>query len=399
MAPTVLVLGGNFAGLNAALHIKHELENEVDVTVISASDHFLFNPSLIWLPFGKRKPEDITFPLEPTFAEHGVEFVHAAASSIDAEAQVVVAGGTDYGYDYLVIATGYRNKMDVIPGLAEGNAVTITTLEDAIKAGERWQQFLDNPGDIVIGAAQGAGCFGAAYEFLFNTAHQLRKVGLRDRVKLTYVTSEPFLGNFGIGGIKNGSELLISFLRREGIDAQVDTGMESVDTDHLTLADGSELPFRYAMVVPPFVGQDVALDSGLADAGGYIEVRDTWQHQKYDNVYAAGIAAAVSVPWQTPTPTGMPKTGFPTEIMARVAAQNITHQIRGEKPTEQKDFADMAAVCVLDAGRNGIMMLGDKMLPPRRRSVMIPGPQNHAFKLAFEKYFLWKMRRGHVRLP
>ncbi len=399
MTDKVLILGGNFAGLNAALHVKHALEDDVDVTVLSASDRFLFNPSLIWLPFGKRTPEDITFPVAPTFEEHGVHFVNAAATSIDPDNQVVTAGGRDYTYDYLIIATGYQNKMDVIPGLTDGNAVTITTLEDAIKAGEAWERFLKDPGDIVIGATQSAGCFGAAYEFLFNTAYQLKRNGLKDKVSLTYVTSEPFLGHFGIGGLPHGEQLLGMFLRKEGIDAKVSVGMESVDTDAVNLADGTSLPFKYSMIVPPFVGQDVVKESVLSDDKGYVKVRDTWQTEKYDNVYAAGIAAAVAVPWQTPTPTGLPKTGFPTEVMARVAAENVVHQIKGEAPAEHKEFADMKAICVMDAGNNGVMILADKMLPPRKHGVLVPGPQNHAFKIAFEKYFMWKMKNGHVKLP
>ena len=365
MAQKVLILGGNFAGLNAALHVKHALEDDVDVTVISASDQFLFNPSLIWLPFGKRTPEDITFPVAPTFEEHGVEFIHAAATKIDPDAQLVTAAGKEYNYDYLIIATGYKNNMHVIPGLAEGNAVTITTLEDAIKAGEAWRRFLDDPGDVVIGATQSAGCFGAAYEFLFNASYQLKKAKLKKQVKLTYVSSEPFLGHFGIGGLPHGEGMLGMFLKKEKIDAIVDVGMESV----------------------------------LSDDKGYVKVRDTWQAENYDNVYAAGISAAVDVPWQTPTPTGLPKTGFPTEVMAQVAAQNVVHQIKGEPVTEHKEFADMKAICVMDAGNNGVMILADKMLPPRKHSVMIPGPQNHAFKIGFEKYFLWKMKNGHVKLP
>jgi NADH dehydrogenase FAD-containing subunit len=79
----VVVLGGNFGGLTAALAVRHELHGEVDVTVASASDRFLFNPSLIWLPFGKRTAADITFPLAPTFDAHGVEFVHAEATRLD----------------------------------------------------------------------------------------------------------------------------------------------------------------------------------------------------------------------------------------------------------------------------------------------------------------------------
>src|SRR6266545_5026456 len=131
MRKKVLVLGGNFGGLTAALSVKHELEGDVDVTVVSASDRFLFNPSLIWLPFGKRRPADITFPLAPTFESHDVDFVHAAATRIDPVAQQEETTRGSYGYDYLVIATGYRNQVDVIPGLEVANgAYMITTLED-----------------------------------------------------------------------------------------------------------------------------------------------------------------------------------------------------------------------------------------------------------------------------
>ena len=78
----VLVLGGNFGGLTAALELKHELGEDVDVTVVSASDRFLFNPSLIWLPFGKRNAADITFALEPTFDAHGIGFVQIGRAHV-----------------------------------------------------------------------------------------------------------------------------------------------------------------------------------------------------------------------------------------------------------------------------------------------------------------------------
>src|SRR6266511_1155717 len=81
--------GGNFGGLTAALSVKHELQGDVDVTVVSSSDRFLFNPSLIWLPFGKRRHDDITFPQEPTFESHQVDFLHATATRIDPAARTV----------------------------------------------------------------------------------------------------------------------------------------------------------------------------------------------------------------------------------------------------------------------------------------------------------------------
>jgi sulfide:quinone oxidoreductase len=87
MSNKKVVLGGNFAGLTAALSVKHELGSDVDVTVVSMSDHFQFYPSLIWVPFGKRKVKDVVFPLAKTFESHKVEFVHGEATKIDPKAQ------------------------------------------------------------------------------------------------------------------------------------------------------------------------------------------------------------------------------------------------------------------------------------------------------------------------
>lgn len=400
MRKKVVVLGANFGGLTAALAVKHELDSDVDVTVVSASDTFLFTPSLIWLPFGKRDRKGITFPVAPTLESHGIDFIHAPATDIDAAGkQVQIAGREPLRFDYLVIATGYQNDNDVVPGFTE-NANTITTLHEAERTAVAWTKFLDKPGDVVIAATQRAGCFGAAYEFLFNTSYQLKKAGLRKKVNLTYVTAEPFLGHFGIGGLPHGEQLLGMFLKKEGITAQLSVGIDHVDDGALVLGDGSTLPFAFGMVVPPFLGQDVVKRAtDLSDDKGYVRVRDTYQSEKYDYVYAVGVAAAVDAPWQTPTPVGIPKTGFPTEVMAHTAASNIASQIRGEVPTKTAAFGDIKAVCVMDAGNNGVIILADKMLPPRKHGVLIPGPQAHAMKLGFEKYFMWKMRHGYVQLP
>ena len=394
----VLVLGGNFAGLTAALSVKDELGDDVDVTVVSKSDQFLFNPSLIWIPFGKRTAGNVTFPVARTFESHGVEFVHGEATGIDADAQRVETSQGACDYDYLVIATGYLNDFDVMPGLGPGGkAHWITDLEGAVGAAEGWARFLNDPGPVVVAATQGAACFGAAYEFVFNTAYQLRKHKLK--VPLSYVSAEPFPGHFGIGGLPGGEKLLGMFFKRQKIDGIFDVATKEVAPGEIVLADGRTVPFKYAMVVPPFVGADVVKRSGLGNAKGFIEVKDTYQTHAHANVYAVGIATAVDAPWQSANAVGVPKTGFPAETMARVAADNIAAQIRGLQPSREENFASIPAVCIMDAGNNGVIILADHMLPPRKHGVMIPGPQSHAAKLAFEKYFLWKTRNGYVKLP
>lgn len=138
-AKRVLVLGGNFAGLTAALSLKHKLGKDVAVTVVSNSEKFLFNPSFIWIPFGKRRVKDVVFPLAKTFETHDVEFVHAEATKIDPKAQQVDTNRGVREYDYLVVATGYENDFAAVPGLGHGgNAYSITSLEGAVDSAEGW---------------------------------------------------------------------------------------------------------------------------------------------------------------------------------------------------------------------------------------------------------------------
>jgi NADH dehydrogenase FAD-containing subunit len=398
----VVVVGGNFAGMSAALELKRLLSQEVAITVISKTDKFLFVPSLIWVPFGKRKPKDITFELAPVFETHGVEFVLDEATRVDTAAQQVYTTQGSYAYDYLVMASGFNPQFKIVPGMEPGkhSYYCIASLEQALQAQEGWKRFVSSPGPVVIGATQGAGCFGAAYEFLFNFAYELKKKRLHTKVPLTFVTPEPSAGHFGIGGLRGGEKMLGFFFKKLGVNFIGGTAIQEIVPGEVRLADGRILPYKYAMIMPPFYGADAVRQStGLGDSKGLIPVKPNYQHTSLANVYAAGAAVAVAAPWQTPIAVGVPKTGFPSEVMARVAAHNIASEIKGKPPTEEKAFGDIPAVCVMDAGNMGVMIFSDKMLPPRKHELLIPGPQAHWAKLAFEKYYLWKMKNGYVSMP
>jgi hypothetical protein len=124
---------------------------------------------------------------------------------------------------------------------------------------------------VVVAATQGAACFGAAYQFVFNVAYHLRKHKLR--VPVAIVSAEPFPGHFGIGGLPGGEKLLGMFFKRQKIDGIFDVAMQEVAPGEVRLADGRALPFKYAMVVPPFAGAEVVKASGLGNPKGFIGSR------------------------------------------------------------------------------------------------------------------------------
>ncbi len=398
MGKRIAIVGSNFAGLTAAVELKKRLGKEHEVVVLSRTDEFLFNPSLIWVPFGLREKKDVTFPLAPIFEKYGIPFQHAAVTAIDlAGRQVVTANGTT-AYDFLVIATGPKLNFTAIPGLGphEGYTQSIMNWEGAALARTAFEKFLEAPGPVIVGAVQGAACFGAGYEFLFNMAYQLDKHGLTKKAPLTWLTAEPFLAHFGIGGFGAGTKMTETFFGRNGIEAITNATVREVRPGEVLLEDGRKLPFAYAMLVPSFLGVDAVRScKDITTPAGFVKVDAHYRTEAYPEVYAAGVAVAMDPPGKTPVPCGVPKTGYLSEEMAKVVVHNIVATIRGE-PLVALPPASIDAKCVLDAGNGGIVMLGDHFLGPRKREWLIPGPEAHWAKLAFEKYFLATRRRGRV---
>jgi sulfide:quinone oxidoreductase len=401
MKPKVVILGGNFAGLHAAFELHHTLKDKAEVVVVAPEDNFVFLPSLIWVVPGWCRPKRISFDLRTALEPRGITFVHEHAERIDPEKKQVITAMSTFDYDYLVIATGADPDWDAVPGMGPyaGHTQYVCSVPWASNAQRSWRELMKNPGPIVVGAAQGTGCYGLGYEMVLNLEYALRKEGLRHKAPVTFITSEPFLGHLGMGGVGNVKEVLEGQFKKLNIEWVTNAVTEKITPDAVHLNDGRTFPFNYALYLAPFKGRDVIFNSpGVGNERGFIPVNDRYQHTTYPNIYAAGVAVAVKQPEETPVPCGVPKTGYMSDIMGKVAAQNIEADILGKPPVELP-FADIRLLCMMDGGDRAIALISDRVFPPRKQAFVGVGPWWHWSKLMFEKYYMWKVRTGRIYLP
>ncbi len=396
-----VVVGSSFAGLTAALQLRKHLADEHEVLVLDPHEDFTFIPSLIWLPFGGRDADDVRFPLAPMYAKQGIEFRAEAAVSLDLAARTLVtSGGTEIAYDSLLLATGPRLAFEKIPGLGpiDGYTQSVCNLQHAELARDAWDAFLQDPGPVVVGTAQGGSCFGASYEFLLNAHHRIRKAGLQDVAPMTFITAEPFLGHFGLGGVADSQARVEKYFAKLGIEGLPNSAIREVRADAIELESGRVLPFKFSMIVPPFTGVDLIRNTeGLGNPMGFLPVDDAFRHVDHEAVYGAGVDIAIAPPHQTLVPAGVPKTGHMSEVMGKVAAQNMAADLQGGV-RRSLPLTELEAICILDAGDGGIIFKADHVLGTPEHPHVMAGPQAHWAKLAFERIFLESRKRGRVVL-
>jgi len=398
---TTVIIGGNFAGITAALELKRKGKDAHKVILIDKSPLFLFIPSLIWVPFGRRNIKDISFRKDTLLEKRGVEFVHAEALQVNTEKQIVATTKGDFSYDHLVVATGPKVDFDVAPGMRQ-HSFYIGTPDGAMKTRKALEEFKKNPGPIVIGATQNAGCMGAAYEFLFNVEKWLREQKIRKKVDLYWITPEDYLGHFGIDGMPMGETMLKSFMKMFKIHYKTEVAVEEVTAKGVKLSNGDTIESDFTMLMPPFVGVDFVQNSPQLEptAAGYIPVHDTYQHKTLKNVWAAGIAVQVDLPFKPgKVPFSSPKTGYPSDETGKIVAENIIRLTKGKTKLKKKAWGKIPGLCVMDAGKKEVIIISDHLFKPRNFAIMIPNVFYDIFKVLFEKYFLWKTRKGLSYLP
>ena len=399
----IVILGAGIGGLPMAYDLRKRARQQDKVTVGSNVDYFHFVPSNPWVAVNWRKRDDIQFAIRPYLEKKGIDFIPVGAKRLHpAENRLELEDGRSISYDYLVVATGPKLAFEEVEGLGPGgHTQSICHVDHAVNAGRAWDRFVKEPGPIVVGAVQGASCYGPAYEFAMIMDTDLRRRKIRDKVPMTFVTAEPYIGHLGLGGVGDSKGLLESAMRDRHIKWITNAKVTKVEAGrmHVTEFDdlgkekrSHELPFKYSMMLPAFKGIEAVFGiEGLTNPRGFILIDQQQRNPRYKNIYAVGVCVAIPPVEQTPVPTGAPKTGYMIESMVEAAATNIRAELDGKQPEAK---ATWNAVCLADFGDTGVAFVALPQIPPRNVNWFSKGKWVHVAKVAFEKYFLYKMKNG-----
>lgn len=415
----IVILGAGIAGHTAAAHLRRQLPQQHEVWVVSPNRNYQWVPSNIWVGIGRMKPKDVIFPLEPLYKRKGIRYKQAKAVSFHPEGDatesrpyVLVEGvyGDALGqqekmtYDYLINATGPKLAFDLTEGLAPATnkVYSVCTYDHAEHASQALHALIaqlktaTSPSRILIGTGHAkATCQGAAFEYILNVEMELRKFGVRNKAKITWISNEYELGDFGMDGMLldyNGmnmrsKDMVEMIFEDRGIEWILGAGVTKVEdglAHYENLAGEYKTePFDFAMLIPAFAGHGFkAYDKNQADITGKLfrgfmvvdadytpkpyeewTVQDwpeTYQNPSYPNIFAPGIAFApphtISRPRKSTNGTEIfpapPRTGMPSGITAKLVADNIIDTIRSGRPSahHKGSMGNMGAACIASAG-------------------------------------------------
>lgn len=416
----IVIIGAGLGGLPTAYELRHLLPAEHTVTLISDQPKFTFIPGLGRVALDLDPMDHFQLDISGLAQQYGLEWVNSKVTALNPHSkQITLENQQTLNYDYVAIATGPGFAFDQIPGLGPHGGYThsICGPHHALEAREAWLKFLENPGDLVVGAAPGAGCFGPAYEFILMADWILRRKGLRDQATLTLITPEPYPGHLGVRGVKHAKELTENLLHQQGVKIISNAAITEITADTLILADGQRIPHQYAMILPAFRGAKFLQESEVGNEKGFIPVLPTQRHPQFPEVYALGVSVNLPQPDKPPVPIGLPKSGQMTEAMGMAVAHNIAVDLGVLQAPQQ--IPTLEAICFAEFGDTGILYVAAPVMPnpiagrelsvesfpqlnhdpdhspwERRYSYAVQGQWVVWGKAAFEKYFMLKMRYG-----
>jgi sulfide:quinone oxidoreductase len=392
MAHRVVVLGGGTGGTIVANRLRHVFpKSEADITVVDQDDAHVYQPGLLFVPFGLAHVEDITRPRSRQL-HADIDVVISAIDRVDLEEnEVHLENGVSLGYDVLVVATGAV----LVPEETEGllgpgwlkNTFTFYNVDGARALAERFSQF--EGGRVVVNVVDmPIKCPVAPLEFCFLADWYFQERGIRDRVDLIYVT--PLDGAFTKPA---ASKALAGLLEEKGIElvTEFNTGEVDQAARKLVSYDGREVAFDIAVVIPlhggaPYVGRS----PGLGDELNFVPTDDhTLQSKVRPNVFVIGDAANVPAS----------KAGSVTHFEGDTVVENIRRFVEGA-PLDAS--YDGHANCFIETGFHKALLI-DFNYDTEPLPGHFPGPVgvpllkesrlNHLGKLMFQ-WLYW-----HVLLP
>lgn len=375
---TVVVLGGGVGGLTAANELRGLLGPEHRVVLIERQREHRFAPSFLWLMTGARRREQVTRELS-TLVRPGVELVQAEIAGLDPERRAVVAGYEEHRYDALVVALGAELDPASFPGYADA-AYSFFDLEGAARLADALRAFAG--GRVIVAVTSlPYKCPAAPYEAALLIEDQLRRRGVRERSEVMVFTPEP--QPMPVAGPVMGAAVS-RLLAGRGIVLRTGRPLASIDAlaRELVFSDGAREHFDLLAAVPPHRAPDVVRRSPLAGQTGWITVDPGTLRTRYEDVYAIGDVASITLGNGKP----LPKAGVFAHAEARVVAREIAASFGGlaALPFDGKGYCWVE----LGAGRAAFADGDFYASPAPAVRLRAPGAHWHLGKVLFERSWM-----------
>jgi len=337
----ICIIGTGFAALSAARRLR-QLDRQAEITVIGPRPELIFLPSLIWLPSGKRRAEDLRIPLDNFFRRNAIRFVAGEATGLEQGGRAVLTTAGPVHNDGLVVACGGR-FIKKLPGIehaitpCEGIAA-VERLRDRVKAmqeGTVALGFAGNPNEP--SAMRG----GPIFEFLFGLDTQLRREGRREKIKLVFFNPMPNPGN-RLG--EKAVARLLGEMQRRDIATHLGHKLVGFEADKVK-TEGGEFAADLIVFMPGLTGNAWFDNTDLPRSpGGLIKADAHCRVEGRERVYVAGDAGSF------PGPDWMPKQAHMADLQAETAAENLLTELSGAAADKTFKVELLCIVDSLDAG-------------------------------------------------
>jgi sulfide:quinone oxidoreductase len=369
---TITVIGSGFAALTATRRLR-ALDASLDITLIAPRPEFIYYPSLIWIPSGLRKGEDLRIDLRAFLLRNGIRFHQGEVTGLEAGGRRVVTKTGTVVNDGLIIASGAR-FIKQLPGVeqvilpCEGIAAA-EAIRDRIQAlseGVIAVGFASNPQEP--SALRG----GPLFEFLLGQDTLLRRQGRRNRFKLVFFSPASQPGQrLGAKAV----ERLFGMMHDRRIETHLGHKLKGFEANKVS-TDGGEIPADLILFMPGLTGSDWFDATDLPRSpGGLLKADAHCRVQGWDKVYVAGDSGSF------PGPEWMPKQARMANRQARTAAANLLLEVAGKLP--ERTFK-VGLMCIVDSLEDGMLV----MRTPKRTVSLPPLRLMHHVKRLYEGIYL-----------